>query len=211
MAIKNTEPKRDEKVLVHVNELPAFVPTENPRITEGEQLRLEKRARIFFKEAIAKMRGKQWDLTFQDIDETRRICKILNWQEGMAHLDKMRDIIASRKTEDALETHSRAARERFDKTRSARAERVTAEHDRLEKREQATQDRLEKLRNAIGTSKNLGISRLADMLEIDEASVKSHVSEWATEFGFKINADKIVFGNGKIDDFIDALDKQFST
>ena len=211
MAIKNTGNKRDESAVNHVNELPAFVVKDNPRITDAEQLRLEKRAKIFFKEAMVKMRGKQWDMAGQDIDEVRKICKILGWQEGIIYIDSMHEVISSRKTNDVLETHSRLAQERFNKNRTARTQRVNAEHSRLDKLHQATQDRMAKLRNLIETSKNVEISRLAGILELDEAYVKKEVPEWVRQFGFKSNADKIIFNNGKIGDFIDALDKQFSS
>lgn len=210
MATRKTEHEGVENFLGHVNELPSFVPIENPRITEDEQRRLEKRARIFFKEAMVKMRGKQWDLSSQDFEETRRICKSLSWQEGIAQVDKMRELLASRKSSDASETHSRVARERYNKNQMARAQRVTAEHARLDQLHQASEDRMTKLRKMIETSKNVEISRLAGLLNIDEAFVKDHVPTWADQFGFKTAANKIIFGNGNIDDFLDALGKQFS-
>jgi hypothetical protein len=210
MASENKGNKRDEKTVNRLNELPAFVVKDNPRITEAEQLRLVKRSRIFFKEAMVKIRGKQWDLAAQDMDETRKICKVLGWQEGILYLDSMREVIASKKTSDVLETHSRIAQERYNKTRTARTQRVNAEHDRLDKMHQASQDRMLKLRSLIETSKTVDISRLAGILELDDVSVKNEVPEWVRQFGFKTKADKIIFNDGKITDFIDALDKQFS-
>ncbi|HME52422.1 MAG TPA: hypothetical protein VKM55_09415 [Candidatus Lokiarchaeia archaeon] len=211
MAIKNSENKRDENLPGHLIEMPAFIVKENPRISEAEQLRLEKRARIFFKEAMVKMRGRQWDLALQDLEETRRICKIINWPEGSARIDEMREMLASKKSSDSIETHSRVARERFNKNQSARAQRVSAEHARLDQMHEAARERMLKLRNVIQSSKNLEIGRLAGMLDLDEAFVKNQASCWVDQFGFKISSNKIIFGNGKIDDFIDALDKQFSS
>jgi len=211
MVLNHTEIKRDENLPGHANELPAFIVKENPRLSEAEQLRLEKRARIFIKEAIIKMRGKQWDLASQELEDTRRVCKTLNWPEGLVHVDEMREMLVSKRASDSLETHSRVARERFTKNQSARAQRVLVEHTRLDQLHEASRERMSTLRNVIETSKTLEIGRLASMLNLDEAFVKNLASGWVDRFGFKIVGDKIIFGNGNRNDFIDALAKQFSS
>jgi hypothetical protein len=74
----------------------------------------------------------------------------------------------------------------------------------------AEKERIDKLRKIIKVSTSLQISRLANLLDVDEEFVWNNIIDWAERFGFTIDNDKVVFGQGNTNAFIDDLDKKFS-
>jgi len=71
-------------------------------------------------------------------------------------------------------------------------------------------DVVAKLRKIVNVSASLSISQLAELLKVDEAFIWENIVDWAEQFGFIIENDKIMFGKGNTIAFIDELDKKFA-
>ena len=76
---------------------------------------------------------------------------------------------------------------------------------------QYDQDRIAKLRKIVKVSNSLEISRLAEVLHIDEKMLWDRIFDWAEQFGFRIEENKVIFGQGNVAGFVDELDKHFAT
>ena len=63
-----------------------------------------------------------------------------------------------------------------------------------------------KLRKLIQVSKKVNISRMAQILGIDEAILNERIVDWAMEYGFTIDGNFVDFEGGRKDDFIASLD-----
>ncbi len=186
-------------------ELLPFVPKENARMTEDEQRRFEKKVRVYFHDAVMKVRGKQWDLALADVERAMKISTDLGWKEAVARAQSMRDIIAQRRSSSTREATAKVAQARFDKRKSARLERETAEHTRLEVLQQGNQDRLREFASLVKTAKKIEISSLASALDIDEPSARARATAAASQFGFKVDGPVIVFEKGDKAGFIKSL------
>ena len=84
-----------------------------------------------------------------------------------------------------------------------------AEHEEKRRREEL--ERLDKLRKIIKVSNSLEISRIAKTLEMDEEMLWKHIFDWAEQFGFRIEENKVIFGQGDTGAFIDELQRQFES
>jgi len=73
------------------------------------------------------------------------------------------------------------------------------------------QEHLDKLRKIIKVSNSLEIARLADLLKVDSQFVWDHIIDWAEQFGFRIEENKVIFGQGDTGAFLDELQRQFDT
>lgn len=80
-----------------------------------------------------------------------------------------------------------------------------------EQRHSEEQDRLDKLRRIIKVSISLEIARLAELLKVDVQFVWDHIIDWAEQFGFRIEENKVIFGHGDTGAFLDELQRQFDT
>lgn len=76
---------------------------------------------------------------------------------------------------------------------------------------QYDQDRIAKLRKIVKVSNSLEISRLAEVLHINEKMLWDRIFDWAEQFGFRIEENKVIFGQGNVAGFVDELDKHFAT
>ncbi len=95
MRMESTETEKSSKKNTSESnkELLPFVPRQNPRITEDDQLRFEKKIRVYFHSASMKVRGKQWDLALADIERAMRIANDIGWKEAAARAKLMRDVV----------------------------------------------------------------------------------------------------------------------
>jgi len=71
--------------------------------------------------------------------------------------------------------------------------------------------RLAKLQQIIKVSESLEISRLANVLKVDEQYVWDNIFNWAEQFGFKIKENIVIFGQCDTSAFTDELQRQFDT
>lgn len=186
-------------------ELLPFVPKENARMTEDEQRRFEKKVRVYFHDAVMKVRGKQWDLSLADVERAMKISTDLGWKEAAAFAQSLRDIIMQRRSSNTREASAKVAQERFDKRKSARLQRVTAERTRLEVLQQGNQDRVREFASLVKTSKKIDIASLASALDLDEPSARARAAAMASQFGFKVDGPVILFEKGDKAGFIKSL------
>nr|MDO8112291.1 hypothetical protein [Candidatus Sigynarchaeota archaeon] len=198
MGFKETIIKGAKDLVDNMAALPSFFAKKNPRLTEDEQMRLEKKARLLFKESIMKMRGKQWQQSLQTLEGAKKLCIELDWQEGMIHADKIRDMVALKKENEEREQRERSAKERFDKKTRERTQREDAEQQRLDQLHKLDDDRVQKLKKLIKVSERVEIARISDILDVDEKIVWKNIVDWADQFGFKIAGKEIVFGKGNM-------------
>ena len=70
-------------------------------------------------------------------------------------------------------------------------------------------ERLEKLKQIVRVSERLKVSRMAEVLEIDEQELWKRVFAWAEQFGFTIDDDVVKFQGGQKEDFISKLEQEF--
>ncbi len=65
------------------------------------------------------------------------------------------------------------------------------------------------LRKIVNVSKVLLLDDLAKALKITRDELMGQIFDWAVEFGFEIDENKVVFGVGRKDDFIAELEREF--
>jgi hypothetical protein len=99
------------------------------------------------------------------------------------------------------------------KDQALREDREKDKREAAAKAEQEAQEksRIDKLRKIVKVSKSLEIGRLASVLEIDEKKLWDRIFDWAEQFGFQIEKDTVIFGQGNTAGFMEELDKAFST
>ncbi len=71
-------------------------------------------------------------------------------------------------------------------------------------------ERFAKLKKLVQVSKRLKVGQMAELLPMAERELNARLVDWAAEFGFTLDMDVVEFGEGKKDDFIDALNKEFA-
>ncbi len=205
MESKETTKPGEKSASEGSRELLPFVPKENARMTEDEQRRFEKKVRIYFHDAVMKMRGKQWDLALADVERAMKISSDLGWKEAADRAQSIRETIAQRRSSSTREASAKVAQARFDKRKSARLERVTAEHSRLEALQQGDQERLKEFVSRVKSAKKIDIASLASALELDEPSARARAAAIASQFGFKVDGPVILFEKGDKTGFIKSL------
>lgn len=82
-------------------------------------------------------------------------------------------------------------------------EQLEVEHAALER------TAIEKLKKLVQVSKKMNISRMTQILGINEAELNNRIVDWAAEYGFTIDGDFVEFGMGRKDDFIASLKDAF--
>ncbi len=83
-----------------------------------------------------------------------------------------------------------------------------------EKQQAATQverERLEKLERLIRVSVKLKRQEIGEYLGLSKQELFDRLVTWAEQFGFKIDGDDVLFEGAQKDDFIAALEKEFSS
>ncbi|HME52564.1 MAG TPA: hypothetical protein VKM55_10125, partial [Candidatus Lokiarchaeia archaeon] len=60
-------------------------------------------------------------------------------------------------------------------------------------------------------STKLKISQMAQILKMSESDLYDHIVDWATDYGFTLDEDVVIFGVGSKDDFIASLDNAFAS
>ena len=93
---------------------------------------------------------------------------------------------------------------------SEKAERK-AQDQAERKRAAAEQERMDKLRRIMKVSTSLEIAQLASLLGIDEKDLMDRIIDWAEQFGFQIDGNKVIFGQGNTAAFIDELNAAFGS
>ncbi|MFX0103236.1 MAG: hypothetical protein ACFFCS_26965 [Candidatus Hodarchaeota archaeon] len=68
-------------------------------------------------------------------------------------------------------------------------------------------ERVEKLKTMIKVTEDMAITRMAKVLGMDEEDLWDRIFDWVNQFGFTIKDDKVLFGKGNVNGFIDELDK----
>jgi hypothetical protein len=69
---------------------------------------------------------------------------------------------------------------------------------------------VEKLKKLVKVSSKLKISQMAKYIGLTEDQLSEHIVDWAEQFGFTLDEDTVIFGAGRKEDFIAALDGAFS-
>ena len=106
--------------------------------------------------------------------------------------------------------------ERQKKIREKEERKRLEEERRLKKAEEEREiqarerTRTEKLRKIMHVSEELSVERMAKSLDMEVETLWDKLFDWASEFGFKIKGETVVFSGGNVDGFIGALDKQFT-
>ena len=77
-------------------------------------------------------------------------------------------------------------------------------------KEKKEREAVEKLKNMMEVSDRLNVDIVRQTLGLDKATFNTKLFEWAKQFNFRIDGDFIIINNNTIDDFIDALDEQFT-
>jgi hypothetical protein len=174
-------------------ELAPFIPRENSRITEDEQRRFEKKVRVYLHDAVMKARGKQWDLALGDIERAMKVSADLGWKEATACAQSIRDTIAQRRSSSVREATAKVAQERFDKRKTERQQRESAEHARLDALTLENQKARHDFVSLVKSSKKVDIASLGSALGLDEAAARARANEVAGQFGFKVDGHAILF------------------
>ncbi len=81
------------------------------------------------------------------------------------------------------------------------------QQDRASEGEEAA--RKDRLKQLVQVSEKLRVGQIAQILDLTEAEVYRRLVDWATEFGFTIDEDLVKFGEGRKEDFLAQLDKEF--
>ncbi len=91
----------------------------------------------------------------------------------------------------------------------AKREAKRAEQDRLES-ERVGRERIEKLKKIVSVSEEIKLEMMRKTLKMDEDEFLDNIYDWASEFNFKIKGDLLIINQDTVEDFINALDNQFS-
>jgi len=70
--------------------------------------------------------------------------------------------------------------------------------------------RLRRLAEIMQVTKRLKVAKLAEVLEMDEATLWKKVFGWAKQFGFTVDGDTVEFVGGDSRAFIEALERDFA-
>lgn len=70
-------------------------------------------------------------------------------------------------------------------------------------------NRLERLQRLVRTSLRVKRDVIGEFLRLPYEELLEHLANWAEKFGFKLDADYVIFGGGRKDDFIEELDREF--
>ncbi len=183
---------------------------DNLHITEIEQSRLEQKTRLLYRQALSRIRGNQWEPAMQYIEQAKKICTVLQWVEGIAYGDGLIASLKSRKLDIARSIQSHDAQERSKKHHKARMEKEAAETIRLDEWHKKENQRVKEARGLITSLKSIEIAALADALNADERILSNHMTAWVEKFGFKLETNKIIFGHGNVNAFIDEINKKLA-
>lgn len=186
-------------------ELLPFVPRQNSRFAEDEQVRLEKKVRAYFHSATMKARGKQWDLALADVERATKTADDIQWKEGAARARLMREGVMQKRSSSLQEANAKVVRERFEKRRSARQQRERAEQERLDALRHGCDDRLREFVSLVKASRKVDIARLANALGLDDSAARARAESVASQFGFKVDGHAISFEKGDKAGFIKSL------
>ncbi len=61
----------------------------------------------------------------------------------------------------------------------------------------------------LSQSNVIKFDRMQKLLKIDEDTLNDKLLDWATDFNFRLEEDKIIINQETVNDFINALDSQF--
>lgn len=97
-------------------------------------------------------------------------------------------------------------------TRVVNAIQATAEPFTTDAEQRLTVEssRMDKLKKLVKISEKLKISQLSQILGMDQTALYDRIIDWAAEYGFIIDEDIVRFDSGRKDDFIAAMDSEFS-
>jgi len=90
-----------------------------------------------------------------------------------------------------------------------RKERERMEAERIEA-ERKEKEAIVKLRKIMSVSERISLSMMRDVLELDEKAFNQRIIDWAAEFDFTIDGEYLNVNKETVDNFIDALDRQFT-
>ncbi len=85
-----------------------------------------------------------------------------------------------------------------------------AERAEREENEKRAKERIEKLKKIIKVSDEIKLDMMRKSLDLDEKTFLDNIYDWAEEFSFRIKGDLLIINQATVDDFINALDGQFS-
>ena len=69
---------------------------------------------------------------------------------------------------------------------------------------------LEKLKKLVKVSTKLKISQITQILKMSESDLYDHIVDWASDYGFTLDENVVMFSSGRKDDFIASLDNAFA-
>jgi hypothetical protein len=72
-------------------------------------------------------------------------------------------------------------------------------------------ERVEQLQQMVRVSTKLKVSRIADVLNIEEKTLWQHVFKWAEEYGFTVNKDTLNFQDGQKEEFLASLEQDLAS
>ncbi|MBA7560989.1 hypothetical protein ES708_02623 [subsurface metagenome] len=67
-----------------------------------------------------------------------------------------------------------------------------------------------KLKKIVRVSNRFRLDMLMDIFDIDKKSLIKNVEKWSADFGLKINGNYLIIKKDTVQEFMDALDKQFN-
>jgi len=105
--------------------------------------------------------------------------------------------------------NERALQEQSEKEERERMERERREAERKEA-ERKEKEAMDKLKQIVSISERISLSMMRDILELDEKTFNQRIIDWAAEFNFTIDGEYLNVNKETVDDFIDALDRQFA-
>jgi len=73
-----------------------------------------------------------------------------------------------------------------------------------------TNETLEKIKQIIQVSDRIKLDMMKSALKIDTSTFNEKVFDWAAKFGFTISGDEIIINKDTVNEFMDALDEQFT-
>ena len=155
---------------------------------------------------ISKHNGTNWvDFTYSEGDQQRTIYLSAYWHLGSEMKKRTKDfckifpaIVDTAKTL----THEKAQK-------NQRMMEATTQAQQQQK-VMIERGALEKLKKLVKVSTKLKISQMAQILKMSESDLYDRIVDWASDYGFKLDEDIVMFSSGRKDDFIASLDTAFA-
>ena len=115
------------------------------------------------------------------------------------------------KTERQTYSYTYNLKEQREREKLAELLNTDEKKEEREERKKLKTETIEKIKKMVKVSDRLRLSMMRKALNIDEDVFMDKIFDWAVEYGFRIDGDFLNINQDTVSDFIDALDKQFSS